>query len=305
MIEYHDSWTYKGSMGVAMSAENLQELLLEKKRTLTKEYWYDSLNGRKKDELEFHNKDRDKDIVKALPQDTYEMLHGNKKYYKTTEISNKYVRNWIETEAKGKVFLDYACGNGSNALRAAKAGASLSIGIDISDVSIENATGEAKAQNLTKAIFLQGDCENTGLPNDSVDTIICSGMLHHLDLSYAFPELRRILKPGGKILAVEALDYNPIIKLYRTITPSMRTDWEKKHILSLKDITFAKRFFNVQNINYWHITSYFCAFVHKQKTLSSILLKMTNAMDSILTKIPLIQLLSWQFTFELVKKKGD
>ena len=46
---------------------------------------------------------------------------------------------------------------------------------------------------------------------------MCCGMLHHLDLSYAFPELRRILSLEGKILAIEALDYNPIIKLYRNI----------------------------------------------------------------------------------------
>ena len=37
----------------------------------------------------------------------------------------------------------------------------------------------------------QGDCENTGLPNTCVDVILCCGMLHHLDLSYAFPEIRR------------------------------------------------------------------------------------------------------------------
>lgn len=50
-----------------------------------------------------------------------------------------------------------------------------------------------------------------------------------------FDVLRRILKPNGVILAVEALDYNPMIKLYRIMTPEMRTEWEKAHILSYKD----------------------------------------------------------------------
>lgn len=36
----------------------------------------------------------------------------------------------------------------------------------------------------------------------------------------------------------------------------MRTDYEKNHILRFKDIGFAKRFFEVRNIRYWHITVY-------------------------------------------------
>ena len=111
-------------------------------------------------------------------------------------------------------------------------------------------------KNIKNVEFFQADAEDTKLPDNSIDTIICSGMLHHLDLSFAFPELRRILKPGGKILAIEALDYNPLIKIYRMMTPDMRTEWEKAHILSLKDVDFASRFFKINSIKYWHITAY-------------------------------------------------
>ncbi len=120
-------------------------------------------------------------------------------------------------------------------------------------------------------------------------------MLHHLDLSYAFPELRRILKPGGKILAVEALDYNPAIKLYRTLTPAMRTDWEKAHILSLKDIKFAKRLFDMGVINYFHVLGYIGGKI-------PILMYPMDLIDRVLEKIPLVKLLSWMFTFELIKR---
>jgi SAM-dependent methyltransferase len=145
---------------------------------------------------------------------------------------------------------------------------------------------------------LQADAENTELPENSIDTIICSGMLHHLDLSYAFPELRRILAPGGRILAIEALNYNPLIKLYRYLTPAMRTDWEKKHILSLKDLKFAKRFFRVQNIRYWHIVSILAPYM-------KFMLHAFNRVDSFLTKIPLINLMAWIFTFELHKPNDE
>ncbi len=290
-------------MANSMDFQALNNHLKSRKVKDDSQEWYASLNERKIAELEFHNRDRDKNLTESLPQDSYELLHGNKKYYQTTNTSREYVSEWIKENAKDKVFLDYACGNGGNAIEAAKAGAKMAIGLDISDVSVKNATQEADEKGLSNTCFIQGDCENTKLPDNSIDTIICSGMLHHLDLSFAFPELRRILKPGGKILAVEALNYNPIIKIYRMITPSMRTEWEKNHILSLTDVKFAKRFFKVQNIKFWHIFSYFSAFLHKQPSLMKLALGTGNALDTLATKMPGLQLMAWQFTFEMVKEE--
>ena len=265
---------------------------------LSDEYWLSSLDDRKKKELEFHDMHRDRskvDEMQKLDQDTYEKLYGNKKFYSTTALSNNYVEDWIRDNSKDKIVLDYACGNGVNAIRAAKAGAKLAIGIDISRTSVQNATTDANTAGVSNnSFFLQADAENTKLPNESIDIVICCGMLHHLDLSYAFPELRRILSPGGKLLAIEALDYNPLIKLYRNITPDMRTEWEKAHILDMGDIKFAKRFFDIGEIRFWHITSIIAPYLPK-------FLPFLNGLDKFLTKIPGIKYLAWIFTFELVK----
>ena len=264
------------------------------------EVWIASLDDRKLKELEFHNKDRDQSIVmESKANDTYEQFYGNKKYYRATQRSVTYVDNWIAERCKsGGVFLDYACGNGGNAMKAAKAGADLALGLDISNVSVENCKQSAVDLGLGNTRFFQADAENTELPDNSVDTIICSGMLHHLDLSFAFPELRRILKPGGKVLAVEALDYNPAIKLYRHVTPAMRTEWEKAHILSLSDVTFAERFFDIGDLNYWHVVGYAAG-------KFPILTLPLELIDRVLEKIPYVQRMSWIFTFELVKRKAS
>jgi SAM-dependent methyltransferase len=281
----------------------LREKLEQIEKSNSARDWFTGLNQRKKAELEFHNRDRDKQLTQSLPQDTYELLHGNKKYYSTVELSQTYIENWFQKHVPGKVFLDYACGNGLQAIKAAKLGANLAIGLDISDVSVRNAREMAEGLGLgERCKFIQGDCENTGLPDNSVDVILCSGMLHHLDLSYAFPELRRILKPGGVILAVEALDYNPFIKAYRMLTPSMRTEWEKNHILSLRDVNFGERFFEIGEIRYWHMFSIFAAYLHRHEKLMKPLLKVFNLMDAVLTRIPFVQLMAWQFTFELIKR---
>jgi ubiquinone/menaquinone biosynthesis C-methylase UbiE len=258
--------------------------------------WIKNLEDRKLKELEFHNKDRDQaNVEEVLANDTYEKFYGNKKYYNATTRSSKYVEYWIKVNCKNKVFLDYACGNGGNAIKASMFGAKLALGLDISEVSVLNAKNVAKNERLTNVRFFQADAENTKLPDNSIDVIICSGMLHHLDLSFALPELRRIMKPGGKILAIEALDYNPFIKLYRMLTPEMRTDWEKAHILSFKDINFASRFFKVKNIKYWHVVGYIGG-------KFPILIPLLDGLDKILEKVFLIQRLSWIFTFELIKE---
>ncbi len=257
--------------------------------------WASTLDERKRKELEFHDRDRDRQATATMDEDTFEKLYGNRKYYQGVGLSRAYTDRWIAERAPGKVFLDYACGNGSNAMKAAQAGAALSLGLDISRVSIVNARADAAALNLQNARFVQADAENTKLPDASVDVIVCSGMLHHLDLNFAFPELERILAPGGRILAIEALDYNPLIRLYRKITPQMRTDWEKAHILSFKDLKLASRFFTVANVRFWHISSI-------ATPLCPPLLPVFNAVDGILTKIPLVRRLAWIFTFELLKK---
>lgn len=265
---------------------------------IANDQWMHSLDERKRKELEFHDAHRDPTVGGSMDSDTYEKLYGNRKYYVATQASRDYTRNWIERYADRAIFLDYACGNGSNAIAAAKAGADLALGLDISAVSVANATNEANREGVdANTLFFQADCENTGLPDASVDSIICSGMLHHLDISYAFPELRRILRPGGRILGVEALDYNPAIKFYRMRTPEMRTEWEKAHILSLKDIRFARRFFDIGEVRYWHILS--IAAPHAGRFAPTL-----YKLDSLLQRIPLIQRMSWIFTFELMRPQG-
>jgi ubiquinone/menaquinone biosynthesis C-methylase UbiE len=268
---------------------------LEKLDTIADEQLL-QLAPRKLKELQFHDENRDRKVAHQLSKDAYKKLRGNEKFYSTVQLSSDYVDNWIRTHSKGKVFLDYACGNGSNAVKAAVAGADLALALDISSVSVQNARKLAREHGVAATTrFVQADCEHTGLPDECIDVCICSGMLHHLDLSYAFCELRRILKPGGVILAIEALDYNPLIKCYRLITPQMRTEWEKKHILSFRDIEFARRFFSVRAIMHWHLFSILGAYVPSAMPL-------LNEIDRLFLRIPLLRMMSWMLTFELHKR---
>ncbi len=261
--------------------------------------WVDNLEERKKEELEFHNFDRENDDKKIVEQQ--EEIQKNRKFYSVTEPLKEYMKSWLSANVSEKVFLDYACGDGSQSVLASQLGAEMSIGIDISDVSIINATKIAENLNLKNCYFFQADCENTELPDESIDIVLCSGMLHHLDLNIAFPELERILKKNGKILCAEALSVNPVIQYYRDKTPEMRTEWEKAHILGPKDLKFAKKYFRVSNIKYWFLFA-LLAVPFRNTIFFNPLNSIFQIIDRIALKIPFFNRLAWQFTFVLNKK---
>lgn len=260
------------------------------------------LEARKREELEFH--DRDRRVDEGVLDVADEPVAANKKFYSTTRRSVDYVDDWLRRAVPEKVFLDYGCGNGDMAIKTARLGATLAIGIDISGVSVENARRAAKAAGVDdRCVFLQADCENTGLPDGAIDVVLCSGMLHHVDLPRAFPELARIMKRGGRALGVEALGYNPLIQLYRRMTPRLRTKWESEHILSMSDVRLARRFFSVRDVRHWHLFSIGAAVLRRGSRLQSTLLAVADALDSIVLRIPGVRLMSWQFTFEMVKRE--
>lgn len=261
------------------------------------EEWYQTLEDRKQNESWFHDRMRDQTQIEAMGKDQYEEFFSNHRFYRTAALSREYFFDWIERHSRGKVVLDFACGDGEVALRAAAAGARLSIGIDISGVSIRNARNAAERRGLQQnTYFLRTDCENTGLPASSVDVVVCAGVLHHLDVSRAFPEIDRILAPGGRVMAFEALDYNPLIKLYRNRNPHQRTEWEKAHILSLKEVRLAERYFQLGAMRFFHMASILGVWLPG-------LLPLLNGFDRVATRIPGLQLMAWMFTFELLSRK--
>jgi ubiquinone/menaquinone biosynthesis C-methylase UbiE len=258
------------------------------------ETWTQALEPRKQEEASFH------DSYREGHQDETDRESHNKRWYEAVLPIHRYLEERIAANAPGKVVLDYACGSGGMTLLFAKHGATLSVGIDISETSVRSATENARRQSSHNVRFLQRDCESTGLPSNTFDTVLCSGMLHHLDLSRAFPELHRILKPNGRVLCFEALDHNPFIKLYRKRTPQLRTAWEAEHILSMNDVKYARKWFRVENVRYFFVTAPLATLLPRGKP-RAIGLKACHAIDLVLTKIPFLRLWSWQFAFELVK----
>ena len=192
----------------------------------------------------------------------------------------------------GSSFLDLGCGLGGQSLMAAKSGMKVSA-IDISPESVKETRALLEKNGFTDFFAEVMDAEYLDFPDDSFDLIVCSGVLHHMDVNAVFPQMARVLKPGGRVIALEALGYNPAIRLYRRMTPKLRTAWEPDHIITFKEINLAKKSFGSIKTRNYFLFSVLAAYFHKKPYFKPLLATL-SAVDSVILSIPGVKHLSWQ-----------
>ena len=182
------------------------------------------------------------------------------KYYSITHESQEVFRNLIrESLTKDSRLLEYGCGMGESADFHITLDCDF-YGLDISPEAIKKA--EAAARELSfKATYLVADAENTMLDADSFDVIIGSGILHHLNLDNALPELSRITKKSGCCVFTEPLGYNPMINLFRALTPRLLSSDE--HPLMTDDFKKMEQYFGKVEVFYFHFFSFGAVFLRK------------------------------------------
>jgi SAM-dependent methyltransferase len=207
------------------------------------------MEARLERELEFHNK---RFASGTRGADKPGGLADVEKFYSIVERSRSYYWESIQEGCEGKRILEYGCGTGSHAFSLAKKGARVT-GIDISDVAVEKAQRQANAERIQGLDFAAMNAEELKFPDNTFDLICGTAILHHLDLTKAFPELARTLKPGGKAVFVEPLGHNPVINLYRRLTPGVRTPDE--HPLLMRDFKLARGWFDKVDIRCFHLFS--------------------------------------------------
>ena len=228
----------------------------------------------------------------------FEQHFSNMKFYSISRASFAHRDALLYAKVKGAVALDYCCGNGEIAIEMAKRGAAKVYGIDISPVAIENAQNLASDAGVDKVCFFKVmDAEHTEFPDQTFDIIHEYGALHHLELSAAFKELARILKPGGRVVCTEALRHNPFIHWYRQRTPQLRTEWEVEHILGFPEIKKGKEFFSEMGLRTFHLAA-LAAVPFRKFFFFEPLLGILNIVDRVLLSIPLLDRMAWVSVIE-------
>ncbi len=171
------------------------------------------LNARHRIEEEFHD-------AKAIT--------GVEDFYGYGALATANEFSWRSLgDLRGKDVLEIGCGEGETTLRFARAGARVTC-IDISSEMIKLVQDRARAENLGGSVHAeQMSGEAVAFPEHSFDLVYGHSILHHLDINIAAERIFHVLRPGGIAVFLEPLDYNPVIRLFRLVTPQRRTPTEK------------------------------------------------------------------------------
>lgn len=116
--------------------------------------------------------------------------------------------------------LEVGCGQGyllEKALRQLKP--ARLVGVDLSEVMLAIARRRLRRRGETKWIsVMQGEATSLPLRDTQFDAVLSMGMMEHLDdglLLNFMREARRVLKPGGHLVAWTFSERHPIVVVYR------------------------------------------------------------------------------------------
>lgn len=129
----------------------------------------------------------------------------------------------LELLHDGGLVLDYGCGRGKRAAGVARRGGRV-LGFDLATTYVQEAV-KLMPPGAT-AMFAVMDAHYLALSSESVEFVVGDGILHHLDVDAAVAEVYRVLKPGGRAVFREPLAENPLLRLFRWLTPMARTEDE-------------------------------------------------------------------------------
>lgn len=143
------------------------------------------------------------------------VLHGTARYYDLLALlfmrgrEGEFREKVLELARlrSGESVLDVGCGTGTLTIAAKqRVGPTGTVyGIDASPEMIARASKKARKAGV-EVVFKNGVVEALPFPDASFDAVLSTLMLHHLPpeaRQQCAHEMRRVLKPGGRVLAVD------------------------------------------------------------------------------------------------------
>jgi SAM-dependent methyltransferase len=147
--------------------------------------------------------------------------------YKKLVLEHVRQRQWeMLGDLAEKSVLEVGCGAGGDTVELARRGARV-LAIDISPSLLSRARERVNAAGYAERVDLRtcpAEALTTG--EQRFDVIVGNGILHHLDLLAFKAVLARLMSRDALVQFQEPLVHNPLLRLYRVLTPHLRTPAE-------------------------------------------------------------------------------
>lgn len=152
-----------------------------------------------------------------------DFLEKQKKYFDSYSVDYDFAEtaasefefatfsNFIGTNLKGKRILDLGCGVGRFGIKLAELTSAEVIGVDISEISIQQANAHAQKKGVQNFRAICDDFKEAHYI-EQFDFVLCINMLHHTNEREKIAEnVYKSLKPGGAWVIIEN---NPVNLLF-------------------------------------------------------------------------------------------
>lgn len=191
------------------------------------------------------------------------------------------------------------CGTTSSvAQRVAEVGGEITCA-DLSPDSIQKLMSHDFGPHRENIHGLVGDAEDLPLEDGCMDIVLAKAIIHHLDVDRFMREMRRIGAPGARLVCSEPLAGNPLINLFRRLTPSSRVPTEhpftrrelRELCTHLEDGSIRRRF------NFFLALGSLPWFFLRLRKIGQVMFHLGVAMDKALFAIcPPLRMLAWNVT---------
>jgi SAM-dependent methyltransferase len=141
--------------------------------------------------------------VKELDPYAFLAVLGKRVIHPGGRASTDRLLQWAAVQP-GERVLDIGCGVGTTAIRLAREYGAEVVAGDISPLMRERATTNVSAARLAGRVQVQdADIRTLPFPDDSFDVVVAEAVTMFVNRPRAAAELRRVARPGGRVLATE------------------------------------------------------------------------------------------------------
>ncbi len=164
------------------------------------------------------DRDRTKDfyIQTGLPDGVLgQLAHGGGVGLRRAVLGLEWLRDRALGGITGMSLLELGSGYGQELIEFTLKGAR-AVGVDFAYNRLAQVPYRAKKAGIEVAA-VTGDCHALPFLDHTFDVIYGNAILAHLDPKRALAEVRRVLKPDGRLVLIEPLDRHPILQTYRRL----------------------------------------------------------------------------------------
>lgn len=219
---------------------------------------------------------------------------GAYKYYSTVRNNRQEFVEWIRSYGRGKDILEYGCGDDGYAFQFIQDARTIT-GIDISPVAVAAATERAAQLGASNMNFAAMDAEAMTFPDQRFDVVFGSGILHHLNIDRGVKEISRVLRPGGVAIFTEPMGHNPLINLYRRLTPGQRSPDE--HPLRISDFRILEKYFGRVEAKYFNFFSILAVAFRSTPVFPRVLSTLEGLDEALFRAVPYLRRHAWMTNF--------